>query len=108
MSELNPTTMDSTINILQQDLNTVDTAVALALIEQWENQLQETEIFTQLSELKQAILNGNTSPIPELLNGLAQSTSTDNAFIREQVPDEMEAQVSQISELLSRAGQGLS
>jgi hypothetical protein len=103
MTDIDQMTVDSTLNVLQQDLESADSAVAMAIIEQWENHLQETELFEPLSQLKQAILNGNTAHVPELLHRLAELSSTSNPVVRDRIPDEMEAQVAQISELLSQA-----
>lgn len=107
MTDIDQMTVDSTLNLLQQDLASADSAVAMAIIEQWENHLQDTDLFEPLSQLKQAILNGNTAHVPELLNTLAEHSSTSNPAVRDRIPDEMQAQVAQISNLLSQAGNSI-
>jgi uncharacterized protein YPO0396 len=117
-TELNDN-LDSTIHLLQQDLASVDLAVALVFIERWEKQLHETDIFNDLSELKQALLNGSTAKMTKILSRLGEETlamaaSMDDASGAAQVPvgdtvEESEsetvvAKIEQIGTLLSQAG----
>ncbi len=75
MSDTTQTTdFDSTIQILQQDLASADSALAILMIERWQERLQGTDLFRNLSELKQAILNGNTTNIEKLLSELGKET----------------------------------
>lgn len=100
------TNFDSTIHLLQQDLASVDLAVAILVIERWEKQLQGTDLFEDLSELKQAILNGNTTDIAKLLSELSEDTSAMTDSVKEESA-EVAAKVEQIGTLLSQAGRSL-
>ena len=97
------TNFDSTINLLQQDLSSVDLALAINLIEQWENQLQGTDIFDDLMELKQAILNGNATELENLLRDLGEDTAAMAGSVREDGADEIATKIEQIGKLLSQA-----
>lgn len=99
------TNLDSTIHLLQQDLSSVDTALAISIIERWETQLQETDIFKDLSELKQAILNGDLRNLENLLRDLGEDTSAAAAHIREDGSAEVAAKAEQVGKLLSQASQ---
>lgn len=68
------TDFQSTIHLLEQDLSSVDPALAILMIERWEERLQGTEIFGDLVELKQAILNGNMTNLEKFLGNLSQKT----------------------------------
>lgn len=105
MPDITATTdFDETIHLLQQDPASASPAVAVALIERWEQQLQDSDIFSDLTELKQAILAGNTTDIANLLSNLGQKTSAAAAGAREQVPADVVAKIQQIGDLLSQAG----
>lgn len=77
---------DATINFLKQDLASVDLAVAITYIEQWENQLQGTDIFQNLMELKQAILDGNIIELETLLRDLGENTTAFANDVRGMIP----------------------
>ncbi|MBD1823804.1 alpha/beta hydrolase [Cyanobacteria bacterium FACHB-DQ100] len=95
------TDLDSTLHLLQQDLSAADPAVAIALIERWEMQLQDTPIFGKLSELKQAILESRTTTIAALLEELGQATCATAA------QDQEAAKVDQLGQMLTQAGRSL-
>lgn len=104
MSDITQATdFDSTINFLQQDLSSVDLALAINIIERWENQLQGTDIFKDLMELKQAILNGNSTDLKNLLRALGEDTAAVAGSVREDGVAEVAAKIEQISTLLSQA-----
>jgi hypothetical protein len=97
---------DSTINILRQDLNRVDLALVIAMIDRWEDQLQGTNLFAALSELKQSLLSGNEIEIAKLLNSLGQETMT-VAKSGEDLPTAVAAKIEEIGTLLLQAGNAL-
>lgn len=97
------TDFDSTIDLLQQDLSSVDLALAVTIIERWEHQLQGTDIFEDLMELKQAILNGSFTEAKKLLSDLGEATIAAAGRIREDGADEVAAKIEQIGQLLSQA-----
>lgn len=100
----NPQTadLDSTIRLLQQDPKSVDLAVAIVLIERWESQLQGTDIFSSLSELKQGILGGSVTNTQKMLSELSQEVLAMTASVREDSA-EMAAKLEEISKLLTQA-----
>jgi hypothetical protein len=100
--------LNSTINVLQQDLPSTSASVAIALIERWEEHLQGTELFDDLSQLKQAILNNDTSHIAELLNKLSKEVSKTVTRDNDDLPKQVVAKAEQISRLLAQAGESLS
>ncbi|MBW4518569.1 MAG: hypothetical protein KME16_02395 [Scytolyngbya sp. HA4215-MV1] len=100
------TDLESTIHLLQQNLASADPVVAIVLIERWEKQLQETEIFGDLGELKQAVLSGNISDISKLLKALGQETSAAAAEIEDESA-EMAAKIEEMGKLLAQAGNTL-
>ncbi|MCU0548581.1 MAG: alpha/beta hydrolase [Leptolyngbya sp. Prado105] len=104
---LQPTDLESTLNILQQDLMAADPAITIALIERWETQLQETHFFGKLSELKQAILEGRSSAIATLLEELGQATCATVSHLSDRGSNNVEMQVDQLGQALTQAGQVL-
>ena len=108
MSDTTQTTdFDSTINFLQQDLASVDISLAINFIERWENQLQGTDIFEDLMELKQAILNGNRTDIENLLRDLGEDTAATASDVRQNGSVEIATKIEQISQLLSQASRNV-
>lgn len=99
--------LDATLNLLQQDLTKADPAVAIALIERWETQLQDTDIFAKLSELKQVILEGRSTAIAQLLDELGQATSASVAHIHDHGSANVELRIDQLGQALSQASQSL-
>lgn len=97
------TDFDSTISLLQQDLSSVDLALAISMIERWENQLQGTDIFGELMELKQSILNGNVTNLENLLRDLGEDTLAKASCVREDGFPEVAAKIEQIGKLLAQA-----
>ncbi|MGG6265509.1 hypothetical protein ACQ4M3_05830 [Leptolyngbya sp. AN03gr2] len=104
---IQPTDLEATLNIARQDLTAVDPVVAIALIERWQTQLEKTPVFGKLSELKQAILEGRSSTIANLLDELGQATCAMVAHVSDHGSANAEVQVDQLGELLSQAGQSL-
>jgi hypothetical protein len=94
---------DTTIHFLQQDLASADLALAINYIEQWENQLQETDIFQNLMELKQSILDGNLTELEKILRRLGESTTATANDIRKDNSETIAAKVEQIGQLLIEA-----
>jgi hypothetical protein len=90
------TDLDLTIHLLQQDLSTVDTALAIMTIERWEEHLQGTDIFKDLSELKQALLNGRNDDVQSLLRALSEKTN----LMADSLSGEPAEQTKQIAALL--------
>lgn len=97
---------ESTINLLQQDLSSVDTALAINIIERWQHQLQGTDLFAKLTELKQAIFNGNLTELENRLREVGEETSAIAASVREDGAVEVAA-LEQISKLLLQASQNV-
>jgi hypothetical protein len=105
MSDTTQTTdFDSTIRLLQQDLASLDLVVAIALIERWERQLQGTALFGNLSELKQAILDGNTTDAAKLLNHLSEGTSAMAASVAD---ESAAAKITELGRVLAQASNAL-
>jgi len=100
--------LDSTINLLQQELASVDIALALNIIERWEYQLQGSDIFGDLMELKQAILNGNLIELENLLRDLGDNTSAIAGKVSQDGTGEVAAKIEQIGHLLAQASRNLS
>jgi hypothetical protein len=101
--------LNSTIHLFQGDLTLADSALAIALIERWEHQLQETELFGELSALKQAILDSRTSAISELLSRLGVSVDRTVANLRHSHSGsgELSSRLEQLSQLLSQTSHSL-
>ena len=94
---------DRTIELLQQDLASVDLALALHYMTQWENQLEGTEIFRDLMELKQSLLDGNLTELETLLHHLSEETIAMAHVAYEDGEAEIAAKIEQIGQLLSQA-----
>ena len=112
-SDSTPTTdpkvdLDSTLNLLQQaqqDFKSASPAVAVALIERWEEHLQGTEIFDSLSELRQALLEGHNTEIARMLKELSDQIAAYVEQMPEQDLADLAPQVEQASKLLSQVSQ---
>ncbi len=98
---------DATINFLKQDLASVDLAVAINYIEQWENQLQGTDIFQNLMELKQAILDGNLTELENTLRDLGEDTTAVAHDVHAEGSTAIAEKVEQIGRLLSQASRNV-
>jgi hypothetical protein len=99
--------LESTLNLLQQiqqDAASASPAIAVMLIERWEEQLQGTDLFDSLSALRQAILNGHDTEIALHLKQLSEKTAAYGAQMHEQGSAEA-VQIEQVSQLLSQASQ---
>ena len=59
--------IDSTISALQRDLTSIPTDQAVAIINNWQQELSGTDLAEDLGELKEALLSGDTSSIAEIL-----------------------------------------
>lgn len=96
---------DAIIHFLQQDLASVDLALAVNYIEQWENQLQGTEIFQDLMALKQAVLDGNLTELQKTLQNVGEATAAAASQIQQEGSGDIAVKVQQIGQLLTQASQ---
>jgi hypothetical protein len=105
MTHSTPTVdLDTTIAALQQGLTSVPADEAVAIIDSWQQQLQGHDLAEDLGELKQALLNGDTASIAEILVDLGEDTSGEAAS---SVSDEISPKIKQLGELLMQAGRSL-
>lgn len=98
---------DATINFLKQDLASVDIPLALNYIAQWEHELQGTELFQDLMDLKQAILNGNLTDLENTLHKVSENTIVVANDIRRQGSTEAATRIEQIGQLLAQASRNV-
>ncbi|MCU0570100.1 MAG: hypothetical protein MUF49_26450 [Oculatellaceae cyanobacterium Prado106] len=96
---------DTTIEFLQRDLASEDIAIAVYHIEQWEHLLQGTDIFRDLMELKQAMLDGHVTELENMLQDLGADTIDTAHRLRETGSEEMAAKIERIGQLLTEASQ---
>ena len=97
---------DTTIAALQQDLTTIPTADAIALIESWQQQLQGNDIAEDLGELKQALISG-TSGKGESIGAIMTDLGEDTAELAANASGDVAAKARQLAELLQRTGKSL-
>lgn len=95
--------IDTTIAALQQGLTSVPLEQAIAVIESWQHQLQGTDLAEDLGDLKQALTDGDTDSIAQILTDLGEDTSESAA----NATGDVAVKVEQLGELLSQAGQSL-
>lgn len=95
--------IDMTIALLQQDLASVPIEEAILVIERWQHQLQGTDLFADLGELKQAILDMRTTATAEILVDLGEAVTT---AARDTSPD-VSPQLEQLGATLAQAGNAL-
>lgn len=98
---------DATIHFLQQDLASVDIPLALNYIAQWEHKLQGTEIFQDLMNLKQAILDGHLAELEETLRKVSEDTIATANKMRGSGFSEAAAKIEQIGQLLAQASRNV-
>lgn len=99
--------IDATLNLLQQDLTKVDPVMAVLAIERWEHQLRDTPFFSQLMDLKQAILDARTTEIADLLEQLGQATSASVSHTHDHNSANAELKIDELGQALSQAAQSL-
>jgi hypothetical protein len=95
--------IDTTIAALQQGLTVIPVNEAIAVIESWRQQLQGTDLAEDLGELKQALEEGDTDLLSQLLVDIGEDTSESAAS----ATGDTALKVEQLGELLSQAGQSL-
>ncbi|MBD1858865.1 MULTISPECIES: hypothetical protein [Leptolyngbya] len=95
--------VDTTIAALQQGLTAIPVEQAIAVIESWQQQLQGTDLAEDLGDLKQALTDGDTSTIAQILSDLGEDTSE----AASEATGDVAVKVEQLGELLSQAGQSL-
>jgi hypothetical protein len=95
--------LDSTISALQQDLSSIPTDQAIAIINNWQNQLSGTDLAEDLGELKEAILSGDTNAIADLLVDLGEDSQSAAANATGDVANK----VQRLGEMLCEAGNAL-
>jgi hypothetical protein len=95
--------IDTTIAALQQGLTSVPIEQAISIIKSWQQQLQGTDLAEDLGDLKQALTNGDSSSIAQILSDLGEDTSESAAS----ATGDIAVKVEQLGELLSQAGQSL-
>ncbi|MCU0552696.1 MAG: hypothetical protein MUC48_25485 [Leptolyngbya sp. Prado105] len=96
---------DATIEFLQQDLASADMAMAVYHIEQWEHLLQGTDLFRDLMEFKQTMLDGHVTELEQMLQDLGTDTIDTARRLRETGSEEMAAKIERIGQLLTEASQ---
>lgn len=95
--------IDTTIALLQQDLASVPIEEAILVIERWQHPLQGTDLFADLGELKQAILDVRTIAIAEILVDLGEAVTMAAMDISPDVAPQLE----QLGATLAQAGNAL-
>jgi hypothetical protein len=95
--------IDSTISALQRDLTSIPTDQAVAIINNWQQELSGTDLAEDLGELKEALLSGDTSSIAEILVDLGEDTQNAAA----NATGDVATKVQRLGELLSQAGNSL-
>lgn len=95
--------LDSTISALQKDLKSIPTDQAIAIINNWQNQLSGTDLAEDLGELKEAILSGDTNAIADLLVDLGEDSQSAAANATGDVANK----VQRLGEMLCEAGNAL-
>lgn len=101
------TDFESTINFLKGDLASASIPLAVNIIERWEHRLQDTQMFEDLRELKQALLEGNTTELKQYLNKLSDETEMAAAELRAQSATDDASQIGQIGKLLAKASEAI-
>jgi hypothetical protein len=95
--------IDSTISALQRNLTSIPTDQAVAIINNWQQELSGTDLAEDLGELKEALLSGDTSSIAEILVDLGEDTQNAAA----NATGDVATKVQRLGELLSQAGNSL-
>lgn len=95
--------IDTTIALLQQDFAVIPVEEAIFVIERWQHQLQGTDLFEDLGELKQAILDVRTTAIAEILVDLGEEVTAAAKHISPEVAPQLE----QLGAILAQVGNTL-
>ncbi|MDB9306755.1 MULTISPECIES: hypothetical protein [Cyanophyceae] len=95
--------LDSTISALQRNLTSIPTDQAVAIINNWQQELSGTDLAEDLGELKEAILSGDTSSIAEILVDLGEDTQNAAA----NATGDVATKVQRLGEMLSQSGNSL-
>ncbi|MDB9347730.1 hypothetical protein [Nodularia spumigena] len=95
--------LDSTISALQKNLTSIPTDQAVAIINNWQQELSGTDLAEDLGELKEAILSGDTSSIAEILVDLGEDTQNAAA----NATGDVATKVQRLGEMLSQSGNSL-
>lgn len=72
--------LDLTLTTLQQDLSTVSTEDAIAIIENWQDHFQGHDLAADLDPLKQAISNSDTQAIADIITAVGEDTTGESAL----------------------------
>ncbi|HEY9783587.1 MAG TPA: hypothetical protein V6D09_26050 [Leptolyngbyaceae cyanobacterium] len=95
--------LNTTISVLQQDISSISIDEAMALIDNWHQQLQGTDIAQKLIELKQILIGGNTGSISKMLVDIGENISVGAA----NSTDDVAANVQKLGNMLIQAGNSL-
>jgi hypothetical protein len=95
--------LNTTISMLQQDISSISIDEAMALIDNWHQQLQGTDIAQKLIELKQILIGGNTGSISKMLVDIGENISVGAA----NSTDDVAANVQKLGNMLIQAGNSL-
>ena len=95
--------LNTTISVLQQDISSISIDEAMALIDNWHQQLQGTDIAQKLYELKQILIGGNTGSISKMLVDIGENISVGAA----NSTDDVAANVQKLGNMLIQAGNSL-
>jgi hypothetical protein len=95
--------LNSTISVLQQDISSISIDEAMALIDNWHQQMQGTDIGQKLIELKQILIGGNTMSISKMLVDIGENISVGAA----NSTDDVAANVQKLGSMLVQAGNSL-
>lgn len=95
--------VDTTIATLQQGLTAIPIEQAIAVVESWQQQLQGTDLAEDLGDLKQALADGDSDTIAQILVDLGEDTSD----AASDATGNVAVKVEQLGELLAEAGQSL-
>ncbi|MEA5513169.1 hypothetical protein [Nodularia sp. UHCC 0506] len=95
--------IDSTISALQKNLTSIPTDQAMAIINTWQQQLSGTDLAEDLGELKEALLNGDTESIAQMLVDLGEDTQSAGTNATGDIANK----VQRLGELLCQAGNSL-
>lgn len=94
--------IDTTIALLQQDFASIPIEEIIFVIERWQHQLQGTDLFEDLGELKQAILDVRTTAIAEILVNLGEDVTA-----AKDIPPDVAPKLEQLGAILAQVGNTL-
>ncbi len=95
--------LNTTISVFQQDISSISMDEAMALIDNWHQQMQGTDIGQKLIELKQILIGGNTMSISKMLVDIGENISVGAA----NSTDDVAANVQKLGSMLVQAGNSL-